>query len=82
MREDIKRCRIEKEVFNITDKRDTDKWNENAADLQEKLESQRQEFVRNVAQRREGISSDRAKYVMDLHTGSQKIYPSNKKRGG
>lgn len=69
-------------MFAITGKRDTDIWNEKAAGLQEDLEQRREQFVRNVAARREGISADREKFVMDLNTGSQKIYPSNKKRGG
>lgn len=66
----------------ITKKRDTDIWNEKAAGLQEELEHRREEFVRDVAVRREGISADREKFVMDLKTGSPKRLPSNKKEGG
>lgn len=71
-----------KEVFAISKKRETDIWNEKAAGFQEEQEQRREQFVRNVAARPEGISADQEKFVMDLNTGSQKIYPSNKKRGG
>lgn len=39
----------------------------------EELEQKRQEFVRNVLRRVEGIASEREKFIQGLKTGSPKI---------
>lgn len=39
----------------------------------EELEQKRQEFVRNVLRRAEGVASEREKFIHDLKTGSPKI---------
>ncbi|MGI9951680.1 hypothetical protein V3F56_04880 [Moorellaceae bacterium AZ2] len=39
----------------------------------EEAESRRQEFVRGVLRRTEGISAEREKFIHDLKTGSPKI---------
>jgi len=53
-------------------------WFEIAENMNEEIERQREEFVRNVAQRKTGISADREKFPDGVKTGSYKRLPPNK----
>ena len=49
-------------------------WNENALDFQEETENKRQQFVREVAQNKQGIAADREKFIHKGKTGSHKVF--------
>ena len=53
-------------------------WFELAQEANEEIEHQREEFVRNIAQRPTGISADREKFPDGVKTGSYKRLPPNK----
>lgn len=53
-------------------------WFEVAENMNEAIERQREEFVRNIAQRESGISADLEKFPDGVKTGSYKRLPPNK----
>ncbi|SMC00062.1 hypothetical protein SAMN00808754_3251 [Thermanaeromonas toyohensis ToBE] len=54
---------------------DEQRWE--AERLGEELEQKRQEFVRSILRRSEGISAEREKFIHDLKTGSPKTPKPN-----
>ncbi|MFZ5942785.1 MAG: hypothetical protein ACOYVD_01660 [Bacillota bacterium] len=53
-------------------------WFELAKEENEQIELQREQFVRNAAQRRTGIAADREKFPDGVKTGSYKRLPPNR----
>jgi len=53
-------------------------WFKIAENANEEIEQEREEFVRNVAQRETGIAADKEKFPDGIKTGSYKRLPPNK----
>lgn len=55
-------------------------WQKFSQEEAELTETRREEFLENIGVREQGLSAEKEKFIMGLHTGSPKMpYPNKKK---